>query len=172
MPRTAGGEHGLLCPGCGARQPEAERFCPACALPLIRSEGLGPPPVLSERQRWARQIKPQLAEGRLVRVAGAANLAEAEFIQALLLEEGVPSLLRRSAGYDVPDLLAAGPRDVIVPASGAAVAREVLLEADLIASGPPAPGYRAEPRRLLAGLVLALAGGLVLLWLLGSVLHV
>ena len=105
-----------------------------------------------------------------MRVAGARNQAEAEFIQALLLEEGVPSLLRRSAGYDVPDLLAAGPRDVIVPASGADVAREVLLEAELIAP-EPARGYRAEPGRLLAGLVLALAGGLLLLWLLGSVLH-
>ena len=64
----------------------------------------------------ARKIKPQLAEGELVRVAGARNQAEAEFIQGLLLEEGVPSMLRRSAGFDVPDFLAAGPRDVLVPA--------------------------------------------------------
>ena len=104
-------------------------------------------------------------------MAAAANLAEAEFIQSLLLEEGVPSLLRRSAGSDVPDLLAAGRRDVVVPASGAAVAREVLLEADVIVPGQ-AQGYRAEPRRLMAGLVVALAGGLILLWLLGSVLHI
>ncbi len=73
-------------------------------------------------------------------MAGASNLAEAEFIQSLLLEEGVPSLLRRSAGFDVPDLLAAGPRDILVPLSGADVAREVLLEgrADRSPRGRPA----------------------------------
>ena len=53
----------------------------------------------------------------LVKVASARNQAEAEFIQALLREEGVPSMTRRSAGFDVPDFLAAGPRDVMVPAS-------------------------------------------------------
>ena len=47
----------------------------------------------------------------------------------LLLEEGVPSTLRRSAGFDVPDMLAAGPRDVLVPESGVEVARQVLLRA-------------------------------------------
>ena len=58
-----------------------------------------------------------------MRVAGGRNQAEAEFIQGLLLEEGVPSLLRRSRGFDVPDYLAAGPRDVLVPESGAPAAR-------------------------------------------------
>ena len=62
-----------------------------------------------------------------MRVAGARNQAEAEFIQGLLLEEGVPSMLRRSAGFDVPDFLAAGPRDVLVPIAGLDAAREVLL---------------------------------------------
>ena len=35
-------------------------------------------------------------------------------------------MLRRSRGFDVPDFLAAGPRDVLVPASGAQAAREAL----------------------------------------------
>ena len=56
-------------------------------------------------------------------------------IEGLLLEEGIPSLVRRSGGFDVPDFLAAGPRDILVPASGAALARELL--------GTP----RARPRR-------------------------
>ena len=38
-----------------------------------------------------------------------SNLAEAELIQGILLEEGIPSILRRSGGFDVPDFLAAGP---------------------------------------------------------------
>ena len=43
---------------------------------------------VSERHARARKIKPQYAEGELVRVVGAMNQAEAEFIQGMLLEEG------------------------------------------------------------------------------------
>lgn len=80
----------------------------------------------SERQRKARKIKPQYAEGELVKVARAENQTEAEFIEGMLLEEGIPSMLRRSRGFDVPDFLAAGPRDVLVPQSAVQAAREAL----------------------------------------------
>ena len=63
-----------------------------------------------------------------VKVASARNQAEAEFIQALLREEGVPSMVRRTAGFDVPDFLAAGPRDVLVPGAAADLARQILTE--------------------------------------------
>ncbi len=86
----------------------------------------GPKRQASERQRKARKIKPQYSQGELVKVARAENQPEAEFIEALLLEEGIPSMLRRSGGFDVPDFLAAGPRDVLVPESGAEAAREAL----------------------------------------------
>jgi hypothetical protein len=66
-----------------------------------------------------------------VRVAGARHQAEAELIQGILLEEGVPSVLRRTMGFDVPDFLAAGPRDVLVPASGAVAAHELLVSLDM-----------------------------------------
>jgi hypothetical protein len=79
-----------------------------------------------ERQRKARKIKPQYAEGRLVKVARANSQPESELIEALLLEEGIPSMSRRSGGFDVPDFLAAGPRDILVPESGAEAAREAL----------------------------------------------
>src|SRR5438093_12436258 len=59
-------------------------------------------------------------------VARAQNQAGAEFLQELLHAEGVPSLVRRTAGFDVPDFLAAGPREILVPASGAELARELL----------------------------------------------
>jgi len=49
----------------------------------------------------------------------------------MLLEEGVPSMMRRSGGFDVPDFLASGPRDILVPASGADAARQVLQLPDL-----------------------------------------
>ncbi|TML01283.1 MAG: DUF2007 domain-containing protein [Actinobacteria bacterium] len=62
-------------------------------------------------------------------VARAQNEAEAELIEGLLRAHGVPALVRRSAGFDVPDFLAAGPRDVLVPASAEAIARDVLNDA-------------------------------------------
>jgi hypothetical protein len=137
-------------------------------LPLTYAGATGAGEVVSERHRITRKVKPQLSEGRLVRVAGASNQAEGEFIQSLLLEEGVPSVLRRSAGFDVPDFLAAGPRDVLVPESGVATAREVLLQAELI-SGEPA-GPVVAPRRLLIGLLTALVLGALIVWAL-STLH-
>jgi hypothetical protein len=84
-------------------------------MPLVYvGAGAGEYPASEARVR-ARKIKPEYTEGQLVRVAGGRNQAEAELIQNLLLEEGVPSVLRRAAGFDVPDFLAAGPRDVLVP---------------------------------------------------------
>jgi hypothetical protein len=127
------------------------------------------PEPVSERHERARKIKPQLAEGPLVRVAGARNQAEGEFIQGLLLEEGVPSMLRRSAGFDVPDFLAAGPRDVLVPQAGLSAAREILLEAELI--GEQGAGQTVAPARLLIGLLVALAVGALIVWLISLALH-
>jgi hypothetical protein len=79
-----------------------------------------------ERARRASKIKPQYREGRLVKVARASNGAEAELIEGLLLEHGIPSVLTRSQGFDVPEMLFAGPRDVLVPESAAEAAREAL----------------------------------------------
>jgi hypothetical protein len=132
-------------------------------MPLVHPSALtGDDPVSAQHAR-ARKIKPQLSEGPLVKVAGGRNQAEAELIQGLLLEEGVPSMLRRSAGFDVPDLLAAGPRDVLVPRSGAQTAREVLLQSDLV----DAPGGRAgdSPRRVLLGLLAACVLVVLIAWI-------
>ena len=62
----------------------------------------------------------------LVKVAYAHNLAEGELIQGLLRQEHIPSMLKRNGGFDVPDFIAAGARDVLVPASQADRARELL----------------------------------------------
>jgi hypothetical protein len=107
----------------------------------------------SEKHARARKIKPQYARGELRRVATGRQQPEAEFIQMLLLEEGVPSTLRRSAGFDVPDMLAAGPRDVLVPESGLEIARDVLLQADMTPTRSPQPATRRSAARLLLGIL-------------------
>jgi hypothetical protein len=152
----------LVCPSCATAHALTERFCPQCGMPLTYA-GAAEAPEVTARQDWARKIKPQLAEGELVKVAGARNQAEAEFLQGLLLEEGVPSTLRRARGFDVPDFLAAGPRDVLVPVSGAQVARDVLLESDL-GSTLPASGVDA-PLRVLAGVIIAVALVAIIAWI-------
>jgi len=132
----------LICPSCGADYPRSERFCEDCEMPLVYLPGSESGPA-SERRRKARKIKPQYTEGRLVKVARAGSQPEAELIEALLLEQGIPSMSRRSGGFDVPDFLAAGPRDVLVPEAGAEAAREVLAP-----QAPPgdsgAPGAQAR----------------------------
>jgi hypothetical protein len=152
----------LVCPGCGARRPADERFCPGCGMPLVFAGlPLADPSVTPARER-ARKVKKQFLDGELIAVATGRNQPEAEFIQGLLLEEGVPSMLRRSRGFDVPDMLAAGPRDVMVPRSGVPTAREVLLQAEMLDE----PGRAVEhPERLLLGLLAAIALVALILWI-------
>jgi len=145
----------LACPTCALRYELDERFCAKCGMPLVY---VGSDPIetpMDAAHGRARKIDPRYTEGELVRVAGGRNQAEAEFIQGMLLEEGVPSILRRSAGFDVPDFLAAGPRDVMVPEAGAAVAKEVLLEAELA----PQETSDARPQASGARIAVVVFGG-------------
>ncbi len=121
---------------------------------------------LSDAHGRARKIDPRYTEGELVRVAGGRNQAEAELIQGLLLEEGVPSILRRTRGFDVPDFLAAGPRDVLVPESGLETARAVLHQTDL--APPPTADVRPNPVKLAIAIVLTGAGAALIAYLLQS----
>jgi hypothetical protein len=147
----------LACPGCGAPGRADERFCADCGLPLVQQEGAAAPPRSGTAAEKARKVRPAYAEGPLVRVAAARHQAEAELLQDILLQEGVPSLVRRSGGFDVPDFLASGPRDVLVPASGAEVARALLPVPRPQPEGAPAQGSRAP------GWVRALAMALAVL---------
>jgi hypothetical protein len=151
----------LVCPSCAAEHGDEERFCRDCGLPLVPPGGPAEA-VLDERGERMRKVKKQYAEGDLVRVAVARQQPEAEFVQSLLLEEGIPSTLRRSIGFDVPEMLAAGPRDVLVPKSGEDAAREVLRQAEV----ERVPVRARQPRivRLVAGgLVAFIVGGFVFL---------
>jgi hypothetical protein len=152
------GSQSLACPRCALRYPLDERFCAECGMPLTYAGRVDAEQPATERHERARKIKPMYSRGDLRRVATARQQPEAEFIQMLLLEEGVPSTLRRTAGFDVPDMLAAGPRDVLVPESGLEAAREVLLEADIsvagVAPAKSATGERRSAAMLLLGILL------------------
>ena len=149
----------LVCPSCDRRHPPERRFCDDCGTPLTYMGADAVQGAVSDTHERARKVDPRFTEGELVRVAGGRHQAEAEMIQGMLLEEGVPSVLRRSPGFDVPDFLAAGPRDVMVPEGGYEAAREVLLQADLAPREGPVPVRADGPRAL--RLTAAIAGGAV-----------
>ncbi len=137
-------------------------------MPLVYSASPAAERPVSARHERARKVDPRYTEGQLVRVVGAMNQAEAEFVQGLLLEEGIPSTLRRTRGFDVPDMLAAGPRDVMVPASGHDAARDVLLEAEIVRDEP---AESTAPSRVLGVLLGVLALGALVIWLGTELVH-
>jgi hypothetical protein len=148
----------LVCPSCASDHDLAERFCRDCGTPLVYAPGVtdGGPPLNEARER-ARKVHSTYRQGPLVAVASARNQAEAELVQNLLLEEGIPSLVRRTGGFDVPDFLAAGPRDILVPAAGADAARD-LLGPHAFASRRPRAGSPRWVRALAAVLAVVIVG--------------
>ena len=155
----------LACPKCARRFSLDERFCPDDGMPLVYVGRAGEEPITEAHER-ARRIKPQYTQGELVRVAGGRNLSEAELVQGILLDQGIPSVQRRTRGFDVPDFLAAGPRDILVPEAAAEDALALLTDADL---GPqmPVPGSDAgRAARLALGMAIALVLAAGVIWLL------
>jgi uncharacterized protein YbaR (Trm112 family) len=163
----------LACPTCARKYPLEERFCPTCEMPLVYV-GRGELEPITAAHEKARKVKPQYTGGEPVKVAFAQNLAEAQLIQGMLLEEGIPSYERRTRGFDVPDFLAAGPRDILVPAAAVDAARG-LLGPD--SGGSPQPGEPGsapsgpDPRRLLIGLLVALAAAAAVAWIVAELLR-
>ena len=115
---------------------------------------------------------------RMVKVAFARTQPEAEMLQGLLTEAGIPSMLKRSGGFDNPEFLPNGPRDVLVRADSAKRAREVLADVMIEDEGDEATELEEE-RRLVRGetgvtsagrlafwLIAAVAAGFLLIWVL------
>lgn len=144
----------LVCSRCATRHPLSERFCPHCEMPLAYA-GREPDRQATELHDRARKVDPRYVGGDLVQVATARHQAEAELIQSLLLDEGIPSIMRRSAAFDVPDFLAAGPRDILVAQAGEQAAREMLHEAEILEPGTSS-GVAVPARLRVAGAGLAL----------------
>lgn len=120
-------------------------------------------------------------DGKLVKVAFARNQVEAEMLQGLLAEAGIASILKRSFGFDNPDFMASGPRDVMVNEGAAKRAREVLAEtmvereederAELEGQRRLARGETGlvSPGRLAFWVGVALVGAFLLVWVLYEV---
>lgn len=117
--------------------------------------------------------------GKLIKVAFARNQAEAEMIQGLLSEGGMPSVLKRARGFDAPEFMAAGPHDVLVDSSHAQKAKDLL--ADTITEDPAdeevelrdearlrrgGPTTETSPARLAMWIGAAFIAAVILAWIL------
>jgi Putative prokaryotic signal transducing protein len=120
-------------------------------------------------------------DGDLVKVAFARNEVEGEMLQGLLSEAGIPSVLKRSRGFDNPDFLSSGPRDLMVNRNDAQRAREVLADVMIEDEGDEVAELEEErrlargespgpsPAQLAFWLIAVAVGGFLLLWLLTEV---
>lgn len=107
--------------------------------------------------------------GDLVKVAFARTQPEAEMLQGLLAEAGIPSVLKRSRGFDNPDFLASGPHDVMVNAGSAQKARDLLAETMI--EGEDEERLELEEQRQLArGEAGVTPPGRLALWLIAAFL--
>jgi hypothetical protein len=78
---------------------------------------------------------------RWVKVAFARHQPEAEMLAGMLAELEIPVLVRR-ATIDVPDMLAGGPRELLVPSDRALEARALIDPMEPI---DPVNGAAGEP---------------------------
>ena len=72
-----------------------------------------------------------------MQVAAAPDESSALLMEGLLKNAGIPSLIQRARGFDAPDFLAAGPRDVLVPASSLGDAKQILEDTTGLGSYAP-----------------------------------
>jgi len=106
---------------------------------------------------------------RMVKVAFARTQPEGEMLQGLLTEAGIPSMLKRSAGFDNPEFLPNGPRDVLVRADSAQRAREVLADV-MIEDERDEATELEEERRLARGETGVTPAGRLAFWLIAAVI--
>lgn len=74
---------------------------------------------------------------RWTKVAYAPNEATAGLMEGLLRETGIAVLVQRASGFDAPEFLAAGPREVMVPETELAEARQILEDTTGLGSLSP-----------------------------------
>ncbi len=72
-----------------------------------------------------------------MKVAVAPNETSALMMEGILKDAGIPSLTQRARGFDAPDFLSAGPRDVLVPDSLLGEAKQILEDTTGLGSYGP-----------------------------------
>jgi hypothetical protein len=115
----------------------------------------------------APEVDPRYTGGRLVQIVQAKNPTEARLMQSVLMDAGIPSIDRPTRAFDILDLLAVGPRDILVSAAAVEDARALLgLEPPITAVGSTPAAFAEPPSRLLAKFALALVAAVGIVWLL------
>ena len=74
---------------------------------------------------------------RWTKVAAAPDETSALLMNGVLEDAGIPALIQRAPGFDAPDFLAAGPRDVLVPGALLEEARQLLEDTTGLGSYAP-----------------------------------
>jgi hypothetical protein len=72
-----------------------------------------------------------------MKVSSAPNETVALLMEGVLNDANIPALIQRAAGFDIPDFLAAGPRDVLVPEIIFEEARQLLEDTTGLGSWAP-----------------------------------
>ena len=144
-------------------------------MPLVY-EGRGGEQPITETHERARKIRPEYARGEPVKVGFARSQPEGEMLQGMLLQEGIPSMLRRTPGFDVPEALAGGARDILVPETGAEAAKLLLADSELEGEGEEMAELRGQarlaasaptsPARLAFWVFTAMVAAFAIVWLL------
>lgn len=63
---------------------------------------------------WLRKIIGEPGP-KMVRVAVVQNEPEEQLLLAMLHDAGIPARAARTGGFHSPEMMAAGPRDILVP---------------------------------------------------------
>ena len=72
-----------------------------------------------------------------MKVAAAPDESFALLMEGVLKDAGIPSLIQRAPGFDAPDFLSAGPRDLLVPDSFVDEAKQILEDTTGLGSYAP-----------------------------------
>ena len=72
-----------------------------------------------------------------MKVAAAPDESVGLLMDGVLKDARIPALIQRAPGFDVPDFLSSGPRDVLVPGALFEEARQILEDTTGLGSYAP-----------------------------------
>ena len=114
------------------------------------------------------RVRPEYTHGDLVTVTTVSNVAEGEMLRGMLLEEGIPSMVRPARSSVIPQALGTGPHEVVVPESAYETAYQ-LVHGELPQPSRPGSRSRPEPGNLFAVVLIVVGLLAFLVWLSGNV---